>query len=312
MNISNPIIAINVAKIANRPESYATMMKVGPKVCITTASHPGFLGFEQLIQTGIHPMAGRYGGGGVDMRETLNPIGMYQYTVWKDVISHEQMHHDNFNTIYELCHSCLDMVIEGPWEPYYEIIKSDLPSIMAMTDVPEILGDAFSAHIRVPKVALAAQRSIVLGDHWVMAGHEEAFEAGVIETLGWMRANVPGMIGWMLLKQFGVSAIGSFQLDPEGSLKATLGANPPAYNTNYGDKVHDTPPIPPQTPTQYYVHIEWESSDFGHVGLGYTMVDYDLRQIHNAGVLAHLDRGPYYVFLAPMMEQGMWRKQLKQ
>ena len=55
MNISNPIIAINVAKIANRPESYATMMKVGPKVCITTASHQGFLGFEQLTDNSIGP-----------------------------------------------------------------------------------------------------------------------------------------------------------------------------------------------------------------------------------------------------------------
>lgn len=312
MSNENPIIAINVAKIANRPESYETMMKVGPKVCITTATNPGFMGFEQLIQTGIHPMAGRFGGGAVDMRETLNPIGMYQYTVWKDVHSHEQMHHDNFDTIYELCHHCLDMVVEGPWEPYYEIVRSDLPFLHAMMDVPEVIGDAFVHKIRVPKIALTGQRSIVLGDHWVMAGHEQAFEEGVMETLGWMRANVPGMVGWMLLKQFGVSAIGSFQLDPEGSLKATLGANPPAYNTNYGNAVHDQPPIPPQTPTQYYVHIEWENSDFGHVGLGYTMVDYELRQIHNNGVLAHLDRGPYYVFLAPMMEQGMWRRKLKQ
>ncbi len=311
MSNENPIIAINVAKIANRPESYETMMKVGPKVCITTATNPGFMGFEQLIQTGIHPMAGRYGGGAVDMRETLNPIGMYQYTVWKDVHSHEQMHHDNFDTIYELCHHCLDMVIEGPWEPYYEIIRSDLPFLHAMTDVPEVIGDAFQNKIRIPKIALTGQRAIVLGDHWVMAGHEKAFEEGVIETLSWMRTNVPGMVGWMLLKQFGVSAIGSFQLDPEGNLKATLGANPPAYNTNYGNGVHDKPPIPPQTPTQYYVHIEWENSDFAHVGLGYTMVDYELRQIHNNGVLAHLDRGPYYVFLAPMMEQGMWRRKLK-
>ena len=309
--LTNPIIAINQAKIANRPESYATMMKVGPKVCITTASHPGFLGFEQLIQTGIHPMAGRYGGGAVDMRETLNPIGMYQYTVWKDVLSHEQMHHDNFDTIYELCGACLGMVIEGPWEPYYEIIQSDLPTLISMTDVPQALGDAFARQQPVPKVALSGQRSIVVGDHWVMKGHESAFEQGAVETLTWMKANVPGMIGWMVLKQFGVSAIGSFQLDPEGLLKATLGANPPKYNTNYGSKVHDKPPIPPQSPTQYLVHIEWESPEHGHSGLGYTMVDYALRQIHNNGVLAHLDRGPYYQFFAPMMEQGMWRKHLK-
>jgi sulfur oxygenase/reductase len=307
---TNPIIAINQSKVANRPDSYATMMKVGPKVCITTASHPGFLGFEQLIQVGIHPMAGRYGGGAMDMRETLNPMGMYQYTVWKDVKSHEEMHHDNFREIYELCGSCLDMVVEGPWEPYYEIVSSDLPQLMSMTDVPTVLGQSFAAGQPVPKVALPGQRAVVVGDHWVMQGREADFEAGAQATLTWMKANVPGMIGWMVLKQFGVSAIGSFQLDPEGMLKATLGANPPPYNTNRGNKVSATPPIPAQTPTQYLVHMEWESPDHAHMGLGHAMVDYELRQIHNDGVLRHLDRGPYYMVFAPMMEQGLWRRHL--
>ncbi|MCP5304748.1 MAG: sulfur oxidation protein [Chromatiaceae bacterium] len=309
----NPIIAINQARIANRPDSYETMMHVGPKVCITTASHPGFLGFEQLLQIGIHPMAGRYGGGAIDMRNgepPLNPMGMYQYTVWKDVHSHEEMHHDNFDTIYELCGHCLDMVIEGPWEPYYEIIASDLPQLMSMTDVPTVLGESFAAQQPVPKVALSGQRAVVIGDHWVMHGHEHEFEEGAQATLKWMKENVPGMVGWMVLKQFGVSAIGSFQLDPEGMLKATLGANPPKYNTNYGSEVHNKPPIPAQTPTQYLVHMEWESPDHAHMGLGHAMVDYELRQIHNDGVLRHLDRGPYYQVFAPMMEQGLWRRHL--
>lgn len=311
--VKNPIIAINQAKIANRPESYETMMRVGPKVCITTASHPGFLGFEQLLQIGVHPMAGRFGGAAMDMREAqppLNPMGMYQYTVWKDVHSHEEMHHDNFDTIYELCGHCLGMVIEGPWEPYYEIVASDLPSLTSMTDVPAALGDAFANQRPVPKIALPSQRIIVLGDHWVMDGHEAEFEAGARKTLEWMKQNVPGMIGWMVLKQIGVSAIGSFQLDPEGMMKATLGANPPKYNTNYGPDVQDRPPIPAQTPVQYLVHMEWESVEHAHMGLGHAMVDYELRQIHNEGVLRHLDRGPYYQVFAPMMEQGLWRRHL--
>lgn len=307
----NPIVAINMSKVANEPRSFETMMKVGPKVCITTASHPGFLGFEQLIQTGIHPMAGRYGGGSVDMRETLNPLGMFQYTVWKDVHSHEEMHHDNFDNIYELCSSCLDMVVEGPWEPLYEVVDSDLPQLTSMTGIPKAMGEAMAKQEDISKVALAGQRAVVIGDHWVMHGHEEDFEKGAAETLNWMKENVPGMLGWMIMRQHGVSAIGSFQLDPEGMLKATLGANPPEYNTNYGNEVHDTPPIPAQTPTQYFIHMEWESSEHGHMGLGHAMVDYELRQIHNDGVLAHLDRGPYYQFFAPMMEQGLWRKHLK-
>jgi len=134
--MSNPVIAINMSKVVNRPESYATMHEVGPKVCITTATHPGFLGFEQLIQVGIHPMAGRYGGGSLDMRETLNPIGMFQYTAWKDVKSHKEMHYERFDTIYQLCGHCLNMVVEGPWEPFYEIVASDLPPVIAMSDIP--------------------------------------------------------------------------------------------------------------------------------------------------------------------------------
>ncbi|MEJ2061023.1 MAG: sulfur oxygenase reductase family protein [Gammaproteobacteria bacterium] len=310
MSDGNPIIAVNMSKVTNTPESFQTMMHVGPKVCITTASHPGFMGFEQLIQTGIHPMAGRYGGGAIDMRESLNPVGMFQYTVWKDVKSHEEMHHENFDEIYELCGSCLDMVVEGPWEPFYEVVASDLPQLMGMTDVPNELGGSFARQEPVPKVALASQRAVVVGDHWVMHGHEEDFEQGAQETLRWMKDNVPGMVGWMIMKQFGVSAIGSFQLDPKGMLKATLGANPPAYNTNYGDEVHDTPPIPAQTPAQYFVHMEWESPEHAHMGLGHAMVDYELRQIHNDGVLAHVDRGPYYMIFAPMMEQGLWRRHL--
>ena len=307
---SNPIIAINISKVSNTPESYQLMQKVGPKVCITTAKHPGFLGFEQLLQTGIHPMGGRYGGGALDMRETLNPIGMYQYTVWKDVKSHEEMHYEQFDTIYELCGGCLDMVVEGPWEPMYEIVASDLPPVIAMTDIPHTLGASFAQQQPVPKIALASQRSVVLGDHWVMQGHEQAFEEGVIETLQWLKKHAPGMIGWMVLKQIGVSAIGSFQMDPEGMTKATLGGNPPPYNTNYGDKPMDKPPIPPQTPAQYFIHMDWETPEHAHQGLGKALVNHELLQIHNNGVLAHLDKGPYYMLFAPMMEEGTWREHL--
>jgi len=306
----NPIIAINMSKVSNTPESFAAMHKVGPKVCITTAKHPGFLGFEQLIQTGIHPMAGRFGGGALDMTQTLNPIAMYQYTVWKDVKSHEEMHYQQFNTIYELCGSCLGMVIEGPWEPYYEITASDLPLVIGMTDVPKVMGESFSQQKPIAKIALASQRALVVGDHWVMKDHEKAFEAGVCKTLKWLKENAPGMIGWMLLKQIGVSAAGSFQLDPDGMTKATLGANPPLYNTNYGNKPLAAPPIPPQTPAQYFVHMEWETPEHAHQGIGKALINYELLQIHNNGVLAHLDRGPYYMIFNVMMEESTWRNKL--
>jgi len=312
MSQKNPIVAINISTVINSPESFKLMHEVGPKVCITTASNPGFLGFEQLLQTGIHPMAGRYGGGAMDMGASLNPMGMYQYTVWKDVKSHEEMHYDNFNRIFELCGKCLSMLVEGPWEPYYEIVASDLPPLTSVTDVPFVMGNAFAQQQEVPKIAMPSQRSIVVGEHVIMDGREAQFETGAKATLQWMKENIPGMIGWMIMKQIGVSAIGSFQLDPNGLMKAasTLGANPPEYGTNYGNTPTDCPPMPAQTPMEYLVHMEWESANHAHMGLGYAFVNYELREIHNEGVLAHIHRGPYYRVFAPFMEQGMWRKKL--
>lgn len=307
---SNPVIAINMARIVNTPESYETMKKVGPKVCIATASNPGFLGFDQLLQIGIHPMAGRYGGGALDMRTTLNPFGMYQYTVWKDVFSHEDMHYQQFDTIYELCHQCLSMVVEGPWEPLYEVVASDLPPVMSITDVPYEMGADLGHGHPMPKIALPS-RTIVIGDHGIMEAHEQAFEEGVIAVLRWLKDEAPGMIGWMLLKQLGVSAIGSFQFDPEGMIKPTLGANPPRYATNYGDQPTHEPPIPAETPAQYFVHMEWENPEYAHQGIGKTLVNYQLRQMHNNGVLAHVNRGPYYMLFESMMEEGSWREHLK-
>ena len=274
------IIAVNTSRIINRPESYELMRTVGPKVCIATASHPGFVGFMALLQTGVYPMAGRYGGASEEMRGTLSPLDMFQYTLWNDVKSHEEMHYQQFPIIYELCHRCLSMVVEGPWEPLYEVVASDLG------EVPH------TPHTRV-----------VLGDHWIMEGHEAAFEAGAEETLRWLKGRAPGLTGWMLMKQIGASAVGSFQLDPEGMLTPTLGANPPPYGTNYGDRPLDRPPIPAQTPAQYFVHMEWTSTEAAQQGLAKTMVNHELRQIHNRGVLAHVCRGPYYRFFAPMHEE---------
>jgi hypothetical protein len=56
-------LALNMSKVLNSEESFNLMNNVGPRVCITTAAHPGFVGFQANIQTGILPFAGRYGGG---------------------------------------------------------------------------------------------------------------------------------------------------------------------------------------------------------------------------------------------------------
>ncbi|MFP3869203.1 MAG: sulfur oxygenase reductase family protein, partial [Desulfobacteraceae bacterium] len=76
------------------------------------------------------------------------------------------------------------------------------------------------------------------------------------------------------------------------------------YATNYGDQPLDHPPIPAQQPAQYFVHMDWANLDAANQGLGKTMVNYELRQIHNQGVLAHVCKGPYFYICKPMHEES--------
>ena len=80
---------------------------------------------------------------------------------------------------------------------------------------------------------------------------------------------------------------------------------------NYGNKPLDHPPIPPQKPCKCSIHMEWESSEHAHMGLGRALINYELRRIHNKGVMAHLDRDSYYMLFQPMMEEGYWREPLE-
>ena len=48
------------------------------------------------------------------MEKELNPVRNYQYTMWKHWKDHDEFHEEQFNRIFELCTSCLEMVVEGP------------------------------------------------------------------------------------------------------------------------------------------------------------------------------------------------------
>jgi len=134
-------LALNMSKVANNEESFRLMKKVGPRVCITTASHSGFVGFQANIQTGILPLAGRYGGGKVHMQKELNPIRNYQYTMWKYWQDYDDFYQKQFDRVFELCGSCLSMVVEGPWEPVYRFVDTKMPPVRSMGQITELAGD---------------------------------------------------------------------------------------------------------------------------------------------------------------------------
>src|SRR6056297_305626 len=129
-------VAINMSKVRNDERSRELMGSIGPKVCITTAESPGFVGFQANLQVGALPMAGRWGGAEVRM-DDLNPIRNWQYTMWNHYDDHDQFHEDQFDRIFELCTGCTEMVVEGPWEPVYAVIAARMPRIKAMSQIFE-------------------------------------------------------------------------------------------------------------------------------------------------------------------------------
>ncbi len=297
-------IALNASKVANNEESFRLMHKVGPRVCITTATHPGFVGFMANFQTDILPLAGRYGGGSIHMEKELNPVRNYQYTMWKRWEDHDEFHEKQFDRIFELCGSCLGMVIEGPWEPVYRVVKAKLAPVRSMGQVAG-LGEDMQRKKEFVRLA-TPQRSVAIAEHTVQQGREKEFEKGAIATMEAL-SDSTGFLGYMILKQVGVCALGSFMLDPASMAEAlqTLGANPPK-NPKPLFKTMEARPNPPE----YLIHSEWDASEMAQLGFAKVLVNHRIRKIHDDGVMAHLIRGPYIMFFQPMMEEPGWRAYL--
>jgi len=303
-SVGDLYIAINMSKVVNEERSFQLMREVGPKICITTANEPGFAGFQANYQTGVLPMAGRYGGAELHMERELNPIGNYQYTIWKGLQSHSDFHRDNFARVFELCVHCLSMVVEGPWEPVYSIVAARMPEIRTMGQIASFARDLQKGG--EPGLFATPQRSVALAEHTVKSGRENAFEQGAVATLEAISRS-PGFLGYMVLKQIGVNPFGSFMLDPQSMIQMleTLGANPPS-DPKPLFQTHEAMPSPPN----YIIHTEWESHELAQLGLGKVLVNHDIRKLHNEGVMAHLIRGPYVMMFKPMMEDATWRSLL--
>jgi len=174
------------------------------------------------------------------MQKELNPIRNYQYTMWKHWQDHDDFHQKQFDRVFELCGSCLSMVVEGPWEPVYRIVKAKMPPIRSMGQITELAGDL---QFKKDFIRFATpMRCVAMAEHTVKPGQEKVLEKGASETMEAL-ADSTGLLGYMILKQMGVCALGSFMLDPKPLFK-TPEAVPsphvfPAHDGRAGLAVHD-------------------------------------------------------------------------
>jgi sulfur oxygenase/reductase len=145
-----------------------------------------------------------------------------------------------------------------------------------------------------------------MAEHTVMPGKEKLFEEGAVATMEAL-SDSTGFLGYMVLKQMGVCALGSFMMDPQSMAESlqTLGANPPKNPK----PLFETPQAMP-SPPEYLIHSEWDAPELAQLGFGKVLMNNRIRKIHDDGVMAHLIRGPYIMFFQPMMEEPGWRSML--
>ena len=147
------------------------------------------------------------------------------------------------------------------------------------------------------------QRCVAIGEHTVFPGRKKAFEEGAIKTMDAL-SDSTGFLGYMILKQIGVCALGSFMLDPVsmGETLQTFGSNPPR-NPKPLFKTLDAMPSTPE----YLIHSEWDAPEMAQLGIAKVLMNHKISKIHDDGVMANLIRGPYVMLFQPMMEEAGWR-----
>ena len=194
------------------------------------------------------------------------------------------------------------MVVEGPWEPVYSVVKAQMPPIRSMGQITDLGADIQKGKNFIRFAT--PQRCVTIAEHVVK--NEASFEKGAIETMELLSEST-GFLGYMILKQIGVCAWGSFMLDSDSMTESlmTLGANPPK-NPRPLFKTTEAKPYP----SEYLIHSEWESAELAQLGLAKVLVNHKIRKVHDKNVMSHLIRGPYIMFFQPMMEEPGWRSML--
>ena len=180
-------VAINRVLVDNDPNLMSMMKQASSKMCLTTALTPGFRGFDLMRQSGSCPMGMRWGAS-TNMGDQLSHIWIDQFTYWDSVEAHEDFHETFEDVVVDSCAKCGEVLLEGPEEPIYRIVESNLPKLISNNQwlkknaVGEDMGYAIDSGKSVT----------VMATHRIKPGKEAEFEEGEIATMKGLMES-PGM-----------------------------------------------------------------------------------------------------------------------
>jgi len=266
-------VAINKVLVKNDPELMSMMKQASAKMCLATSLTPGFSGFDLMKQVGSCPMGMRWGASS-DMKGELSHIWIDQITYWDSWESHESFHETFEDVVVDTCAKCGDVLLEGPEEPVYRIVKSSLPTLVSLTQWLRK-----SAEGKADGYAVNSGQSVtVMATHRIRPGKEDEFEEGEIATMEGLKST-SGMVGYQILKRIGLSSLGSGHATVESMMQDMKDSS--------GAKLKRTAEVWEgyTIPAEYLVMVEWESLCAAQDGMPHVNVKPELLFIHGPKVL---------------------------
>jgi sulfur oxygenase/reductase len=285
-------VAINRVLVKNDPNLMAMMKQASSKMCLTTALTPGFRGFDLMKQLGACPMGMRWGAS-TDMGQQLSHIWIDQFTYWDSCEAHENFHETFEDVVVDTCAKCGEVLLEGPEEPVFRVVHSELPKLISMNQWfrKNAAGDATAYAVDTGSTVT------VMATHKVRPGKEQEFETAEIATMRMLKES-PGMVGFQILKRIGLSVLGSGHATVESMLEDLKDSS--------GSKLKRTAEVWEgyTMPAEYLVMVEWESLAYAQGNMPHVNVKPEILSVHGPGVLNNCLHMP-----TVRMSDSMFREQ---
>jgi len=282
--------------VNNDPDLMSMMKQASSKMCLATALTPGFKGFDLMKQIGACPMGMRWGASS-DMGDRLSHIWIDQVTYWESWEAHENFHETFEDVVVDTCAKCGDVLLEGPEEPIYRVVYSDLPKLISMNQWLRRSADEESDGYAVD----SGKTVTVMALHKVRPGQEEEFETGETATMEKLKEST-GMVGCQILKRIGLSTLGSGHATVESLLEK--------LKNSTGCKLQRTADVWEgyTVPAEYLVMVEWESLHDAQGGMPHVNVKPELLFIHGPKVLNNCLHMPNVRLADSMFREQTYRE----
>ena len=291
-------VAVNRVLVQNDPNLMRMMKQASAKMCLATALTPGFSGFDLMKQVGSCPMGMRWAASS-DMRNELSHIWIDQVTYWDSWEAHENFHETFEDVVVNTCARCGDVLLDGPEEPVYRIVKSDLPKLVSKT---QFMKKGFENDGDTSGYALNSGETVtVMASHIIRPGKEAEFEEGEQQVMEMLK-ETSGVIGYQILKRIGLSCLGSGHVTVESLMEDMKDSS--------GSKLKRAAEVWEgyTVPAQYLVMVEFDSLQAAQLGMPHVNVKPEILQVHGFKVFNNCIQMPSVYISDSMFTEQSYRE----